>query len=395
MAHRIFNVTMFKIFMKKVLPYAGTLGVISDIATPLASFADYFTILAVFTTITLSVYWFFFANRSSDWSMEQGFMPRALVYAGMSFMVFGFFSVSQAITKTSQKGLIANIVPGIAEIQKSVFRLEKTTKEMNAKLDRIEDQIDKKYTLEEIKILTDQEMWDEALAHIEDTHPLKRGEDWRAALGEIAEGWLYDQEIAEDWDKAHQETSVLFKRFKVLKKNPEAMKYRKKIGLRYLEKCLRAKPLKDCHPASIAFIRYDKNSVEDLGFAVGRLTSYHRFIRWSLEYYDFALNEETKDKYCQDNRLQAAIENGWYGFPGDRNMQLTKRMSGLCFEQMEATFRKGLDEYIEKPRKLASSSQMICDLFKEQGADHEACNIKFEEPKKKVTKKKKKRRKKK
>ena len=85
-------------------------------------------------------------------------MPRALIYSCMSLMVFGFFSVSQAVTKSSGNGVIAHIVPGIDELQKSVFRLEETTKEMNAKLDRIEDQIDKKYTLKEIKILVDQEM---------------------------------------------------------------------------------------------------------------------------------------------------------------------------------------------------------------------------------------------
>ena len=167
---------------KKVLPFAGSIGVISDVAAPMASFSVYFTIGAAVLTFLLGFYWVRFHSDDQKWSLDSGLMPRGLVYSSLSFVVFSFFSVSQAVTGSEDKGVMAKMIPGIDKVQESLFQIEKTTKEMNVKLDRIEEQMDKKYTLAELNILADQEMWEEALEHMEDIPPLKRGSDWKKTL---------------------------------------------------------------------------------------------------------------------------------------------------------------------------------------------------------------------
>ncbi len=356
---------------RRAVPFAGSVGVISDVATPLASFTDYLTILAGLVAVILGVYWFFFFNKDQDWSLDKGFMPRALIYAGLCTMVFGFFSLGQTLSGNDDRGFVATVIPGITKIQESVFRLEKTTQEMSQKLDRIEDQIDKKYTVKELKILADQEMWDEAMAHLEDIPPLQRDQPWRDVLEQIIVGWLYDMEIHEDIDYAYQQVRDTFQRFKVLKKSPQAMSYRKKIGLRYLKKCLQQnKPLKDCHPASMAFIRYDRNSVADLGFEVGKLTTYYRIHRGAIEYFHLALNEENKDQFCQEERLQLAITNGFYGFEGSQNMQQSQDLASLCFPYI----KDHLAETLNAERSLSSSAERICQLFVDNDQPLEHCS---------------------
>lgn len=366
---KIFNSDTAKLFYKKILPFSGAIGALSDVASPLASFSNYLTLGAGIAAIILGVYWIFIRDKSKEWSIDKGFMPRALVYAGLSAMVFGLFAIGQAFTGTDDRGMIAQVVPGIAKIQESVFRIEKTTAEMNEKLDRIEDNIDRKYSLKEMKILIDQEMWDEAITHLEDTPPLQRDEQWKSILYEVAVGWLYDMEIHEDLDHSYKSVRNLFQRFKVLKKSPEAMKYRKKIGLRYIDKCLSDRNLQDCESVSNHFIRYDRRSVEDLGFAVGKLTTYHRLHRGAIPYFALAVNEDTADQYCSEERLHLAIQNGFYGYDNSENMKQSIRLANLCFDQVKDHFMK----HLNSERTLSSSADRVCQLFQNNGESPERC----------------------
>ncbi len=374
MALKLFRKDVMQVFYKKALPYAGSLGVISDIATPVASFADYFTILAALSCFALSIYWFFFANRELSWSMDFGFMPRALVYAGMCFAVFGFFSVTQAMTETKKKGVLAAIVPGISEIQQSIFRLEKTTQEISQKLDRIEENLGKKYGVEELQVLVDQEMWEEVLVHLEDIEPTQRKGEWKALLFEAANGYLYDMDLYEDVAKAHHNVTELFKRYKFLKKNEEAMQYRQKIGLRFIKHCLSQEPPVDCEPASMAFIKYDSKSLEDLAMKVGNVTTYLRFPRAAVPFFHLAINSENKETHCKHERVKIAIDNGVMGASNSINMKLTKELAKLCAQEMYAHWTTRLKDKLSQKRKpTAMQTKEFCEQMDFISRKHKHC----------------------
>ncbi|MEO0336654.1 MAG: hypothetical protein AAF202_09670, partial [Pseudomonadota bacterium] len=351
--------------VKRITPIAGAFGVVSDVASPVVEFSnklpfkglvDVITAILAFATAALAVYWFMVVKKNLK-ENEDSMIPEILTTSIIATLVFSFFSFGQVITGSKKKGLVAAVVPGVSNLQKSLFQLEANQKEMKNKLSNIEEQIEKIekiYTIEDLERLADQEYWEEVIAHLDDVKALERDERWQAVLEASVVGWMDTLVNKEDTQKAYEESSDVFNRFKTIKKNDEAMMLKEKVGMRYIKTCLAAQPLKDCRPVSNEFIAYDKKRRADLAVKVGNLTSYMRNARWASQYYDLALEQNNgKEFVCQDDRLPVVVMSGMYGMKEE--IKMANKLWDSCPEMINRYALKRIEDMSPNNVDLKSS----------------------------------------
>ena len=142
-----------------------------------------------------------------------------------------------------------------------------------------------------------------------------------------------------------------------------------------MELCLRAEPLKDCRPAARAFIRYDRKSVEDLSFEVGKLYSYFRLSRAAVPFFADAIDEFNKEKYCGNDRLSVAIANSFHDIDTSDIAQKGRELTKICFDQL----KDNLEAHVRKDKGFYTSTRYICQIFEENGQPIDHCDTLAEE----------------
>lgn len=374
---------------KKMIPLVSGMGVVTDVANPLVNLSEYppltgltdlLTALLAIATLGMTIYWFSIGRKKLQ-DVDQPLFVKVFAYCIIATLVFGFFSFSQAITDSQDRGVVAKYIPGIKSMQESLFRLEKTTQEMNKKLDKIESDVallDKKYTLEDLEILADQEYWDEVIEHLEDIPALNRGERWQAVVEKAAIGWLEPMLYSENIEEAHLKVKDFFNRFKTLKKSDEAMELKEELGMKYLEICLRAKPLRDCYNASMSLIIYHRGRVVDIARRVANLTTYERLPRGAMPFYAHGLKRAGGDvvainKICDDDRVSLAVYSGFLDFERSPFYKQAIEVLKICKD-------KASEDLIKELKKASGGTYIItraCPLFLEMGIEEELCKEKM------------------
>ena len=363
-----------KTTFKKVTPLAGAVGAAADFAKPMGDYSFHLSWVTALVSVGLLIYWLGFRSKKLAVSeIEKSLFPKVIVYSVASALIFTSISVTQATAaETPDRGIIASKIPALGDLQRSLFRLEQATKEMNVKLDRIEDnvnQLQKIYTLEQIQKLVDQEIWDEAIKHLGDIDPLKREDEWQRLLETSVYNYMKDLARLQNHQKATEVAKDVFEKYKTLKKSDRAMELRNKIGLQSIKACLRDHNTdQDCHALSIAFIEYDEKYRGELGFKVGKMTTYHRFHRWALPFFLIATEEDASPEKCQDERLASAVLNA-IGPSYGEYATMANTIADRCFPQLKRVF---VSEIESKPKGTGHMAS-LCGIIKKNGAGHKYC----------------------
>lgn len=235
---------------KRVTPMASAVGAAADFASPLGNYSDYLSWATGLTTMVLLVYWLGFRSKAKPEDVEESIVPKALIYCGASAIIFTGISISKASADTPSSGIIASHIPALADLQRSLFRLEATTKEMNVKLDRIEDnvnQLKKVYNIEQIQKLEEQEIWEDVITHLEDIDPLKREDEWQRLLENSVYEYMRDLDRRQEHQKAGEVANDVFEKYKTLKRSDRAMKLRNKLLIHRIKACYQSRePMEDC-----------------------------------------------------------------------------------------------------------------------------------------------------
>ncbi len=330
--------------LTRVSPIAGTAGAAADFASPLGNYSDFLSWTSGLLTLLLSLLWYAIRKpfireklpfsrldpRGATLSIKSDRIPKAITYTFCATVIFISFSVIRAKASAKETGVLASQIPGIASLQKALFRLEKMAVAMNEKIDRIEShvsQMKKAYTKDQLVKLGEQELWTELLTHIGDVDPLQRDQEWAELLEKSTYEALNELLRREDFNRAIEISSPLFENFKPLKKSKRVMKLHREIGLKHIENCLRARESpENCHTLSLRYIDYDSEGRGPLAYEIGKLTTFHRFHRYALPYFQIAVEEAGSREICGDDRLRSALTNiaGW-----DKEDPLTKSASKI------------------------------------------------------------------
>ncbi|MCB0366897.1 MAG: hypothetical protein H6624_02745 [Bdellovibrionaceae bacterium] len=358
---------------KRVTPLASAVGAAADFASPLGNYSDYLSWITGAATFALLIYWLSFRQRAKSEEVEASIIPKALIYCGASAVIFTGISISKASADTSDTGLIASHVPALANLQKSLFRLEETAKEMNTKLDRIEDnvnQLKKVYTIEQIQKLEEQEIWEDVITHLEDIDPLKRDDEWQRLLENSVYEYMRDLDRRQEHQKAGEVANDVFEKYKTLKRSDRAMKLRNKLLIHRIKACYQSRePMEDCRPRALGMIEYHPKYRAEMGFEVGKLVTYYRWHRAALPFFDIALQEDAREDYCAEERLALAVVNGFGGSDTDPDTKLAPLLANKCFPHIKDALAKELSAN-PKGTRFADA---LCAIFKSNKAKHSHC----------------------
>lgn len=352
---------------------ASAVGAAADFASPLGNYSDYLSWATGLTTMVLLVYWLGFRSKAKPEDVEESIVPKALIYCGASAIIFTGISISKASADTPSSGIIASHIPALADLQRSLFRLEATTKEMNVKLDRIEDnvnQLKKVYNIEQIQKLEEQEIWEDVITHLEDIDPLKREDEWQRLLENSVYEYMRDLDRRQEHQKAGEVANDVFEKYKTLKRSDRAMKLRNKLLIHRIKACYQSRePMEDCRPKALGMIEYHPKYRAEMGFEVGKLVTYYRWHRAALPFFDIALQDDVREDYCAEERLGLAVVNGFAGSDTDPNTKLAAELADKCFPQLKESLAKELSAN-PKGTQFASA---LCSLFKRNGVKHPHC----------------------
>jgi len=124
---------IFSIVKPRIIAFAGTVGLISDILSPVAPFASYVFITAVVCSIVLTLIYFLKVTIRQK-------ITGAISFSLATTMVSGTIFAFQP--EETDSGLLADIVPQIANIQKQMGILKDDIEDVKATTQRIEKKAD-------------------------------------------------------------------------------------------------------------------------------------------------------------------------------------------------------------------------------------------------------------
>jgi hypothetical protein len=181
-----------------------------------------------------------------------------------------------------------------------------------------------KYSLEDLKILYQQENIKEFFSHALDIRPSKRNKDWQEMVSALAGNYLKqlkDKPYITEEDFLYMEK---LNSFADLKSNEFFNNDRNIVGLRYLRHCFENFNRKKCLSSSIDFWQSSQPNV-DLSAQLGSLLLGHfyrdgfkitdpiekktQFQTSFLDIYSLSLASNLSEFYCKDPKLAEGLKN--------------------------------------------------------------------------------------
>jgi hypothetical protein len=222
-----------------------------------------------------------------------------------------------------------------------------------------------KYTMEDLKALSESESWNELLEHVEDVRPSERKQPWRTLLEKAAAGsldLLLQQKKGQDALAAADQHLI---RFPTLKQSKPFMAKRAEAGLAVYGDCL-ADPHGSmrCVDELETFIKPDPNQAE-LALLAGKVVI-ERGHLWNAgpRFFVRALADPAIRKAgCRDPSVVGSLLRS-LGYPPDS--ELTKAATTIAFEYCWAELSpKILDAFYASG---GYESKNLCSGLEKKGA---------------------------
>lgn len=222
---------------------------------------------------------------------------------------------------------------------------------------------DKKYTLEDLNALIEQEEWGEFLSHAKDVAPGKRKGQWKTNVEKAAIGAL-DDAVKQGPIQAFSFANNLGQQFKTLKKSKPYMKHRGEVGLASLKGCFAQRYSVGCYDVLKLFVEGDPKNVE-LNYQAGKMARLNMNHRAAVPFMARAVKHakgKKKSEICKDEDTALAVVNAFNAPKSDNTKMAKELFKGACYKALK---KPVFEEFLEGSSYVAEHT---CDIFKKKKA---------------------------
>jgi hypothetical protein len=219
-----------------------------------------------------------------------------------------------------------------------------------------------KYTMDDLRALSQSQSWPELVEHLEDVRPSERKAEWSGFLEKATTGFLEGLAIQKKQHEAQQSADSFLTRFPALKQSKAFMQKRADVGLAALSECWNERRA-GCLDALETFTKADPNDLE-LAFRAGKLLVEVIHIRPpAATFFARALaDKKQRAARCKDpSVLESVLEA--LGHPPSYDS--TKAAVTVAFEDCYAEFKPQL---LEGFMKAGFAAKSYCQGFTQNKA---------------------------